>query len=215
MVHRRPLGVSSRVRRAKGERHPWIAPNGVVVDLPVIVDIIERDHVDGSTIWKVEARVELVDDRPTLFSMHLDSRRPLDTTLLQQRFRWSTPVEIVSLTMPDLIAVGIDPFRYLYPVDGYPDAAAVQRSTPTRLTDEFLTEIAHRYVALGRGYAKVIAQQRNVSVRTVVSWIEKARERGILTATTPGAVGGQVRRGSNAAAPRATRTPGPPARAPR
>ena len=194
MVRARPFGVSSRVRRATGERHSWIAPNGEVVDLPVIVDIVERDSSDGSTVWKVEARVDLADGQPRLFSMHLDSSRPLDSVLLQRRFRWSTPVDIVTVTMPDLIAVGIDPFRYLYPVDGYPDAAVVQRSTPTRLSDEFLTEIAHRYVALGRGYAKVIAQQRNVSVRTVVSWIEKARERGILTATTPGAVGGQVRR---------------------
>ena len=148
----RPAGVSSRVRRGKGARHPWRAPNGAVVDLPVIVDIIERDAGDGSTIWKVEARVDLVDDQPGLLAMHLDSKRPLDPTVLQQRFRWSTPVDIVTVTMPDLIAVGIDPFRYLYPVDGYPDAAAVQRTAPTRLTDEFLTEIAHRY---GRNSAEL------------------------------------------------------------
>ena len=38
------------------------------------------------------------------------------------------------------------------PVDGYPDAASVQRSAPTRLSDEFLTEIAHRY---GRNSAEL------------------------------------------------------------
>jgi hypothetical protein len=66
------------------------------------------------------------------------------------------------------------------------------RSVPTRLTDEFLIEIATRYVMHGRGYAKAIAAQRNVSTRTVISWVEKARARGILTATTPGSVGGSV-----------------------
>lgn len=192
MAAARRSGVSSRVRRARGERHWWTAPNGHVVDLPVVVDIVECT-VDGSTVWKVETVVDLADGEPRLFSMHLVSSRPLNTDLLQQRFRWTTPVDIVTITIPDLLAVGIDPFRYEYPVDGYPDAAVVQRSAPTRLTDEFLTEIAHRYVSIGRGYAKVIAQQRNVSQRTVVSWIEKARQRGILTATTPGAVGGHVR----------------------
>ncbi len=192
MAAARRVGVSSRVRRARGDRHRWRAPNGQVVDLPLLVDILERG-ADGATVWKVEATVGLADGEPRLFSMALSSSRALDTDVLQQRFRWTTPVDIVTVTIPELLESGIDPFRYDYPVDGYPDAAVVHRSAPTRLSDEFLTEIAHRYVALGRGYAKVIARQRNVSQRTVVSWIEKARERGILTATTPGAVGGEVR----------------------
>lgn len=193
MATKRPAGVSSRARRLKGERRPWVAPNGSVVDLPVVVDIVQCGPNAGDVVWKVEATVDLLDGMPALTRVHLDSRVPLDPVALQQRFRWSTPLDIVTVTMPQLVAVGIDPFTYWYPVEGFPEAAAVERSAPTRLTDEFLIEIAYRYVALGRGYAKVIAQQRNVSVRTVVSWIEKARERGILTATTPGAVGGQVR----------------------
>lgn len=187
---RRP-GVSSRVRRLRGERHPWTAPNGEVVDLPVVVDILELDGT-RSVVWKVEATVDLRDDVPALVRVQFVSTHGIDTVVLQREFRWATPLEIVSLTIPELLSVGIDPFTYDYPLAGYPTAALVERATPTRLTDEFLTEIAQRYVRLGRGYAATIARQRNVSPRTVVSWIEKARERGILTATTPGAVGGSV-----------------------
>ncbi len=188
----RPPGISSRVRRARGDRHPWVAPNGTTVDLPVVVDIIETDPTTGSTIWSVEARVDLHDGHPALISMHVESSTSLDPDFMQQQFRWSTPLDIVTVTIPELLVAGIDPFRYYYPRDGYPEAAHVERSAPTRLTDEFLTEIATRYVMLGRGYAKTIAAQRNVSPRTVVSWIERARARGILSATIPGAVGGQV-----------------------
>ena len=70
----------------------------------------------------------------------------------------------------------------------------MKRTTPTRLTDAFLEVIAVRYLRLGRGYAKAIAAERNVSPRTVVSWIEKARERGILTGTSPGSMGGSLAR---------------------
>ena len=169
-----------------------LAPNGTTVDLPVVVDILDTDHHTGATIWKVEATIDLIDGRPALLSVRVDSSIPIDPTDMQQRFRWATPLEIVTITIPELLAVGIDPFRYPYPRDGYPEAAAVDRAAPARLTDEFLTEIAARYVMLGRGYAKTLAAQRNVSPRTVVSWIEKARKRGILSATTPGALGGTV-----------------------
>lgn len=111
---------------------------------------------------------------------------------MQKHFRWATPVDIVTIAMPELIASGIDPFKYPFPLNGYPEAATVGRSVPTHLTDKFLIEIATRYVMHGRGYAKAIAAQRNVSTRTVISWVEKARARGILSATTPGSVGGSV-----------------------
>ena len=194
MPRQRPAGLSSRVRRARGERHPWTAPNGQVVDLPLVVDIVEIDGATRSIACKVEATVDLRDDLPTLVGLNFVSTLGIDTDLTRREFRWATPVEVVSITVPDLMAVGIDPFRYQYPLAGYPSAARVERSAPTRLTDDFLTEIAHRYVKIGRGYAKTIAQQRSVSPRTVVSWVEKARERGILSATTPGAAGGTVTR---------------------
>jgi hypothetical protein len=183
--------MSSRVRRVRGERHPWTAPNGQVVDLPVVVDLLELDD-DRSVVWKVEATIDLRDDVPALVRLQFVSAHGIDTEAVQREFRWATPVDIVSVTIPELLSVGIDPLTYDYPVAGYPTAALVERAAPVRLTDEFLIEIAHRYVRLGRGYAATIARQRNVSPRTVVSWVEKARERGILSATTPGAVGGTV-----------------------
>ena len=187
-----PPGWSSRVRRARGERHPWLAPNGTTVDLPVVIDVLEND-ANGVTRWSVEATVDCIDGQPALVALHLRAGSPINPDHMQRDFRWATPLDIVTVTIPALLEVGIDPFRYHYPVRGFPDAAQIERTTPTRLTDEFLTEIANRYVMLGRGYAKTIAVQRNVSTRTVVSWVEKARERGILTATRPGAVGGAVR----------------------
>lgn len=194
MVRHRPAGLSSRVRRARGARHPWVAANGQVVDLPLVVDIAEVDGASGTVVWKVEATVDLCDEVPALVGMHFVSSRGIDTDVTQREFRWATPVEIVSITVPELMSAGIDPFRFEYPLAGYPNAARVERSAPTRLTDDFLTEIAYRYVKIGRGYAKTIARQRDVSPRTVVSWVEKARERGILSATTPGAAGGVVTR---------------------
>jgi transposase-like protein len=62
----------------------------------------------------------------------------------------------------------------------------------TRLTDEFLEGIVKAYLESGRGYAKKIAVIRGVSERTVVSWIQKARERGILSKTRPGSRGGEL-----------------------
>ena len=59
-------------------------------------------------------------------------------------------------------------------------------------SDEFLEEIAQQYLAVGRGYAEVIASERGVARRTVVSWVEKARKRGILSATKPGSSGGSL-----------------------
>ena len=150
------------------------------------------DHSAAHVVWKVEARVDLIDGRPSLTSLLVNSSRSIDAKLMQRHFRWGTPVEIVTIAIPELIASGIDPFDYYFPLDGYPEAATVGRSVPTRLTDEFLTDIATRYALLGRGYAKAIAAQHNVSTRTVVSWVEKARARGILTATKPGSVGGTV-----------------------
>ena len=198
MTRRRPPGLSSRVRPARGERRTWVAPNGTEVDLPVIVDLVDTDAATGSKTWWVEATVDLVDGSPALLAVHMRSTYPMDPEILQRKFRWATPLEIATITVPELLASGLDPYEYNYPRTGFPQAASVERSAPTRLTDEFLTEIATRYVMIGRGYAKTIADQRHVSPRTVVSWIEKARERGILSATTNGSVGGTVRTGRRA-----------------
>ncbi len=189
---RRPPGTSSRLRRVTGTRRAWVTPSGHSIDLPVVVDIVHVDQITGRRVWSVEARIDLVDDIPALVSVSVASAVGLRPDLMQERFRWATPIDIVLVTVPQLLELGIDPFTFAYPLDGFPNAAHIERTVPARLTDEFLTEIVVRYLRLGRGYATTIAHERNVSPRTVVSWIEKARARGILTPTTPGAVGGKL-----------------------
>jgi hypothetical protein len=95
--------------------------------------------------------------------------------------------------VPSLLARGIDPFQHDYATVGYPDAADPGRARSRELSAAFLEEVARRYLDLGRGYADELAAEYSVSRRTVISWVEKARQRGILTATTPGAVGGHIR----------------------
>lgn len=189
---RRPFGTSSRLRRTSGQRRPWVTSVGHSIDLPVVVDIVHVDRTTRQRVWSVEARVDLVDDVPALVAVSVKSAAGLHPELMQERFRWATPLDIVLVTVPQLLELGIDPFTFSYPLDGFPSAAHIEHTVPARLTDDFLAEIAVRYLRIGRGYAATIADERNVSPRTVVSWIEKARARGILTGTTPGAVGGTV-----------------------
>jgi hypothetical protein len=191
-LSQRPAGQSSRVRPAKGPRSRWIAKNGQAVDLPLIVDNINVHAESGECIWSIEARVDLVSGQPELIDMHLTTTTCLDTVMLQRFFRWATPVEIVRRTIPVLLDEGIDPYAHDYATDGYPDAADINRKSTNALSEGFLEEVARQYVEIGRGYARAIAHQRGVSKRTVVSWIQKARRRGILSAVKPGQYGGRV-----------------------
>ena len=182
----RPSGVSSRVRRLERDQAVWHAPNGQEVVLPVIVDHINIDGETGACIWLVEAIVGLVEDKPGIQEFRLKGEPQLDLEMLQRFFRWKTPLDIVTRLIPGLLDKGIDPYSYFYPVDGFPEAADLGRKINEPLSDEFLKDIARQYVEIGKGYARVIADQKGVSERTVVSWIEKARKRGILEQTVPG-----------------------------
>lgn len=191
MRPRRPNGISSRLHRATGPVSSWKAPNGQSVDLPVRLDLMHL-RPDGSAEWRIEATVDLVDDHPQVVSVIVASAQGLDLKQLQQRFRWATPLEVVTRLVPALLENGDDPFTFDYPANGYPDAAVYPRQTRHQLSDEFLEDVARRYLDLGRGYAAAIAAERDVSPRTAVSWIEKARARGILSASRPGAHGGHI-----------------------
>jgi hypothetical protein len=168
-----------------------MAPNGVRVELPVIVNIQGADET-GQITWTVEASVDLRHEHPVVVQLSLESHSGLDLAQLQATFRWSTPLEIVTITLPLLVERGIDPFTYEFPTHGYPDAAFVDAKPGSRLTDEFLREIAGLYLNSGRGYARRIAALYSVSPRTVVGWVEKARARGILSRTSPGVAGGML-----------------------
>ncbi len=183
-------GISSWLHRCPS-RASWTAANGQVVDLPVILDIAEASG--GELLWTVEATIDLVDGEPRLVALTMQHPSGIDPHQMRREFRWATPVEVVTRTVPALMARGVDPFDHDYAVTGYPDAADPDRSPRRRLSPEFLEEIARRYLDLGRGYADELAAEYSVSRRTAISWVEKARQRGILTATRPGAVGGALR----------------------
>lgn len=186
----RPIGISSRLRPGDGERRVWPAPNGSEVALPVVLDIVAVDP-DGTMQWSVEATVDLVGAEPCITSVHARSAQGLDTAKLQQSFRWSTPLDVVRHTVPGLLERGRDPYTHDYPIQGYPSAAILHR-TRAGLSDAFLEDIARQYLETGRGYAATISAQYGVSARTVTSWIELARARGILTSRGKGAFGGEI-----------------------
>ena len=190
----RHTGVSSRFVRADGPRHQW-KTGEVTIDLPVIVDWVQTDPTTGDATIRINARVDLVEGEPQIVQMSLTAPAGLDLAVLQREFRWATPLNAVMGILPRLIASGSDPFAADLPLTGFP-AVAVQPIRHRRiLTDEFLTTIAREYLARGRGYAASLAQEYFVTPRTVVSWVEKARIRKILSApATPGATGGRLLR---------------------
>ena len=188
----RPFGISSRFRSAAGPRHSW-AIGEVIVDLPVVVDWVKVDQSAGDVTVRIEARVDLVDGAPQIVEMSFAAARGLDLPELQRNFRWASPLTAVTGILPRLIADGEDPFAVDLPLNGFPAVAIQPRRRRGNLTDEFLTTIAREYLSRGRGYAASLAEEYVVSPRTVVSWVEKARARGLLSAPPrTGAVGGHL-----------------------
>lgn len=185
-------GVTSRIRPAPGRRRVWRIDGRRSFPFPVIVDHVFVDPHTREVGWRIEATIGLVDGAPAI--TRVDARMPggLDPALMQRQFRWASPLEVVTMTVPILLERGIDPFSFELPVDGFPESAALGAKSNEPLTDVFLEAIAREYLARGRGYAAAMAQERHVSPRTVVSWVEKARRRGILTRVPRGGVGGTI-----------------------
>jgi hypothetical protein len=189
----RPAGVSSRLRHGHSRRRQaWTAENGQVVELPVVLDLVEVDPRTRNERWRVEATVDLVDGEPALCHVELQSADGLDTLRLQREFRWMTPVDAVRRIAPAMLADGLDPFDQDFPFTGYPHVARARDLVDGRLTDEFLEDVATEYLSWGRGYADRMATEHRVSKRTVVGWVVKARERGILSQVRPGQYGGEL-----------------------
>ena len=188
----RPDGISSRFRRATGPRHPWTT-GPVTIDLPIIVDWVHVDPATGEETIRIEARVDLVGDQPQIVDMSLTARDGLDLVALQRDFQWASPLSAVTGILPRLINAGSDPFAVDLPVTGFPAVAIQPQRRRGVLSDEFLTTIAREYLARGRGYTASLADEYFVTPRTVVSWVEKARARGILSAPpAKGAAGGRL-----------------------
>ncbi len=184
---------SSTLKRKKGTKSSWLAPNGESVTLPVTVELMWHHVPTGILAFKATAEVALVNGEPKLIRMNVSSPVGLVPSMLQASFRWQSPVDVVTITVPALLKAGIDPYEFPLPTEGYPEAAiTINLKDKTRLSDTFLEGIVKAYLECGRGYAKKIAVSRGVSERTVVSWIQKARERGILSRTRPGSRGGEL-----------------------
>jgi len=189
---RRRFTVSSRFVRVEGPRHPWTTGD-VTVDLPVMVTWVAPTATTGKERIRVEARVDLVAGKPEIVEMSLTASAGLDLAALQRDFRWASPLAAVTGILPRLIAEGADPFGTALPITGFPAVAIQPVRRRGNLTDEFLTTIAREYLARGRGYAASLAREYFVTPRTVVSWVEKARVRGLLSAAPgPGASGGHL-----------------------
>lgn len=186
------LGVTSRMRPAPGRKRMWQATQTQQFPLPVIVDHMCVDPESRALVWLIEATIGLVDGSPTLTRMDAHSPVGINPHRMQREFRWASPLEVVTQGVPELLSRGIDPFSIDLPLTGFPEAASFSRPVNAALSDDFLEGVAREYLAIGRGYARTMAAERKVSERTVVSWVEKARQRGILTRVPSGSVGGQI-----------------------
>ncbi len=192
MIDRERTGVTSRMRPAPGRKRPWRISDDHSFPLPVTVDHMFIDPETGDLGWLIEATIDLIEGEPALVRMNAHVPGGIDPYRMQREFRWASPLEMVRNGVPNLLDRGIDPFEFDLPLTGFPEAATLDRPSNERLTDQFLEDIARQYLAIGRGYARVIASERHVSERTVVSWIEKARRHGILSRVNQGSFGGEI-----------------------
>lgn len=184
--------VTSHLERCPSTPHAWVSPIGERVPLPLKVVIRGAGCRPAQECWRVTATADVRNGELILTSVVVSADAGLNVGVLQSSFRWQTPLDIVGVLVPALMASGSDPFDVALPIDKFPDAARLGFSGRRRLSDEFLAEIAERYLHFGRGYAKTLGAQYDVSPRTVVSWVEKARRRGILTTVAQGSLGGEV-----------------------
>ena len=109
-------GVTSRIRRAPGRSQIWRCSDKNSFRLPVIVDHVSVDPDTGDLMWRIEATVSLVDGSPALTRVDALVPGGLDPVLMQREFRWASPLEVVTLTVPILLARGVDPFTFDLPV---------------------------------------------------------------------------------------------------
>ncbi|MFM7144764.1 MAG: hypothetical protein ACKOW5_00325 [Actinomycetales bacterium] len=186
------LGVTSRISPARGRKSSWRIRGTLSFPLPVVVDYQYVDPQTKQLEYRIEATVGLIDGSPGLLRMLVEAPGGMDLVRLQREFRWASPLDIVTRSIPIMLERGLNPFEVDLPTAGFPEAAELKGPVNAQLSDAFLEEIAREYLIHGRGYARQIAANRQVSPRTVVSWVEKARRRGILTRVPAGGFGGQI-----------------------
>ena len=164
----------SRIEQAEGRKRVWTAPNGMTVVLPLRILAWEDHPITGERSWTASAVVDLLGGKPWLTSLELHADDGMQEERLQNEFRWSTPREIVTHWIPEQLALGNDPLALEPPTKWWLVEGRYN------LTDEFLGQVAKDYLRYGRGYAKAMASDYATTERTIRSWVQKARERGIL-----------------------------------
>lgn len=177
----RPPGLSSRAFPADGDPQPWAAPNGAVVPLPLVIDNVMIGD-DGDVIWHIQATVRLVGNQPMMTALSIREDHGMNPVTYSTLFRWGTPIALVWNVIPDLIATGVDIWAHYLPTDA-PELSPRQNR---KLSDEFLRFIVNEYERIGSGYQIELSRRFGVSTRTVVSWMEKARSRGLAAPATKG-----------------------------
>jgi len=176
------VGASSKVEPGVGAQKFWVAPNGASVPLPLIVVLSHVDSASCQETWRFEATVELVGGSPQVTRYDLKNIDGFNPVFMEKMFRWGTPLHVVTSHLPVLISEGVDIWQAEIPVD----ARSGADPETGRHTDEFLLHIVDEYERIGRNYAKELSALYGVAPRTVVSWMEKARRRGLAP---PGARG--------------------------
>jgi hypothetical protein len=169
--------VHGQVSRIRGAASVWQATEHHTFTLPLVVDFMSVDE-SGSLEYLFEATIDLINGQPGLAEMSLRSSRGLDTVTLQREFRWASPVAVITRLVPRILTRGLDPFIQELPVSGFPKVLNEGAKVNARLSDDFLEQVACDYLAIGRGYATAMSIKHGVLPRTVVSWVEKARQRG-------------------------------------
>ncbi len=188
-----PIPVAYRIRPVPGRKSQWRIDDDITFILPVLVAYEMVDPVTHEIDWQGHATIDLVEGgHPAVTHMDVRCSRGIDPVHVQRDFRWSTPLQIVTRTVPSLLRRGIDPFTVELSIDRPLVRTEHPGPVNAQLSEDFLEAIAGEYLAHGRGYAKTIAAQHDVSERTVVNWVEKARWRGILSRVKPGSIGGHI-----------------------
>lgn len=168
------MAIHSRVEQGEGRRRAWTAPNGQKVVLPLLLTAWETDELTGEVIGTTTARVELVDGRPQTVMVLVEVPDGIFEPLIQKNFRWATPGDLVRNWIPEVLARGEDPLQLEPPTDLWSPAERQE------LSHRFLEEIAEQHKELGYGYANVLAAKYRTTPRTVRSWVERAKQQGII-----------------------------------
>ena len=84
----RPPGTSSRLTRVSKATSHWVAANRLRVELPAEIDVAHINESANSLEWFVVAKIDLVDESPSLVSVEVKGFPQLDTHHLQSFFRW-------------------------------------------------------------------------------------------------------------------------------